>query len=182
MKIMAGLLHVPLLILTTVMVALNLSLCPMLVHTQQNDTEKCSVQVIGAPEALQYAVSKYNENSDDWFRDVVLQEEDFKLQHEEDGTKYLFHVILGKSICSKSKTFFASCPLYYPFKQKICHFEVYVDQLDNQMSLTSSKCNRIGLFTLLLSPEEADDAESMLEDPDVDLLSGTDCKDLEDLE
>ena len=77
---MAGLLHVPLLILTTVMVALNLSLCPMLVHAQQNDTEKFSVQEIGAPEALQYAVSKYNENSDDLLRYGVLQEKDFKLQ------------------------------------------------------------------------------------------------------
>ena len=70
---MAGLLHAPLLMLTTLMVVLNLSLSPMLVHTLQNGKEKFSVPKIGAPEALQYAVSKYNENSDDlYLNDVQL--------------------------------------------------------------------------------------------------------------
>ncbi|XP_041526684.1 cystatin-S-like [Microtus oregoni] len=110
---MAGLLHAPLLMLTTLMVALNLSLSPMLVHTLQNDTEKFSVQKIGAPEALEYAVSKYNENSDDLYQDVVVEVKDTKFQHEKDGTKYLFHVILGQSICLKSKSSFTSCPLNY---------------------------------------------------------------------
>ena len=80
MKIMAGLLHAPLLMLTTLLVALNLSLSPMLVHTLQNDTEKFSVQEIGAPEALEYAVSKYNENSDDVYQDVVVEVKDTKFQ------------------------------------------------------------------------------------------------------
>ena len=79
-KIMAGLLHAPLLMLTTLLVALNLSLSPMLVHTLQNDTEKFSVQEIGAPEALEYAVSKYNENSDDVYQDVVVEVKDTKFQ------------------------------------------------------------------------------------------------------
>ncbi|KAK7800215.1 hypothetical protein U0070_016544 [Myodes glareolus] len=65
--------------LTTIMVAQNLSLSPMLVHTLQNDTEKFSVQKIGAPEALQYAVSKYNENSNDLYQDVVVEVKDIKL-------------------------------------------------------------------------------------------------------
>ncbi|XP_005365714.2 cystatin-S-like, partial [Microtus ochrogaster] len=139
---MAGLLHAPLLMLTTLMVALNLSLSPLLVHTLQNDTEKFSVQKIGAPEALQYAVSKYNENSNDLYQDVVVEVKDTKVQHEEDGTKYLFHVILGQCICLKSKSSFASCPLNYLEERKNCHFEVYVEQLENQTSLTSSKCNK----------------------------------------
>ncbi|KAK7796391.1 hypothetical protein U0070_004244 [Myodes glareolus] len=66
--------------MTTVMVTLNLSLSPMLVHTLQNDTEKFSVQKIGAPEALQYAVSKYKENSDDLYQDVVVEVKDIKFQ------------------------------------------------------------------------------------------------------
>ncbi|CAO2578410.1 Cst4 [Lemmus lemmus] len=70
---MAGLLHAPLLMLVTLMVALNLSLSPMLVHTMQNDTEKFSVQKTGAQEALQYAVSKYNENSDNLYQNAVVQ-------------------------------------------------------------------------------------------------------------
>ena len=77
---MVGLLHTPLLMLTTLMVAQNLSLSPMLVHTLQNDTEKFSVQKIGAPEALQYAVSKYNENRDDSYQDVVVEVKDIKFQ------------------------------------------------------------------------------------------------------
>ncbi|KAK7796641.1 hypothetical protein U0070_006753 [Myodes glareolus] len=156
--------------LTTLVVALNLSLSPMLVHTLQNDTEKFSVQEIGAPEALQYAVSKYNENSDDLYRDVVVQVKDIKFQHKAAGTKYLFHVILDQSICKKSQSFFASCPLSDLLQRKYCHFEVYVEQLDNHKSLTSSKCNRIGLFHTAAQPQEDDDAESMLEDPDVGLL------------
>ncbi|KAH0514630.1 Cystatin-S [Microtus ochrogaster] len=140
---MAGLLHATLLMLTTLMVALNLSLSPLLVHTLQNDTEKFSVQKIGAPEALQYAISKYNENSNDLYQDVVVEVKDTKVQ------------------------------------RKNCHFEVYVEQLENQTSLTSSKCNKMALHTAT-EAREADDAEPILEDPDVDLLSGTDCEDLED--
>ncbi|KAH0514676.1 Cystatin-S [Microtus ochrogaster] len=104
---MAGLLHAPLLMLTTLMVALNLSLSPLLVHTLQNDTEIFSVQKIGAPEALQYAISKYNEISTDLYQDVVVEVKDTK------------------------------------FQRKNCHFEVYVEQLENQTSLTSSKCNKM---------------------------------------
>ncbi|CAO2578411.1 Cst4 [Lemmus lemmus] len=77
---MAGLFHAPLLKLTTLMLALNLSLNPMLVHTLQNDKEKFSVQKIGAPEALEYAVSKYNENSNDLYQDVVVQVKDSQIQ------------------------------------------------------------------------------------------------------
>ncbi|KAK7815758.1 hypothetical protein U0070_025218 [Myodes glareolus] len=66
--------------MTTITVALNLSLSPMLVHTLQNNTEKFSVQKIGAPEALRYAVRKYNENSDELYLDVVVQEKDIKVQ------------------------------------------------------------------------------------------------------
>ncbi|CAO2578409.1 Cst4 [Lemmus lemmus] len=77
---MSGLLHAPLLMLTTLMVALNLSLSPMLVHTLQNDPEKFRVQKIGAQEALQYAVSKYNENSNDLYQNVVAQVKDSQIQ------------------------------------------------------------------------------------------------------
>nr|XP_048311522.1 cystatin-S-like [Myodes glareolus] len=142
-KIMTGILHAPLLMMTTITVALNLSLSPMLVHTLQNNTEKFSVQKIGAPEALRYAVRKYNENSDELYLDVVVQEKDIKVQHEAAGTKYLFHVILGQSICWNLEPFLRSCPLKDPLQRKTCHFEVYVEQLKNQMSLTSSKCNNM---------------------------------------
>ncbi|KAM7327163.1 hypothetical protein ACRRTK_013530 [Alexandromys fortis] len=139
-KIMAGLLHAPLLMLTTLMVALNLSLSPMLVHTLQNDTEKFSVQEIGTPEALEYAVNKYNENSDDLYQDVVVEVKDIKFQHEAAGTKYLFSVILGQSICLKSEFNTATCYFSDPSEREICYFEVYVDQLENQMSLKSHRC------------------------------------------
>ena len=81
MKIMAGLLHAPLLMLTTLMVALNLILSPMLVHTQQRDREdsggKKSRLLVAA---LEYAISKYNENSDDLYQDVLMLMKDFELQ------------------------------------------------------------------------------------------------------
>ena len=64
---MASLLHAPLLMLTTLMVALNLSLSPMLVHTLQNGKEKISVPKLWGPEAVKYAISKYNENSNDLY-------------------------------------------------------------------------------------------------------------------
>ncbi|XP_057637126.1 cystatin-S-like [Chionomys nivalis] len=163
--------------MTTLMVALNLSLSPMLVHTLQNDTELFSVQKIGAPEALQYAVSKYNENSDDLYQYIVVEMKDTKFQHEEDGTKYLFHVILGESTCLKSKTFFASCPLNYPL-QVSSRLSVYPAPYSSLLSHVSNDEER-ALHTAAEAPE-ADDAESMLEDPDVELLSGTDCEDLED--
>ncbi|XP_049989409.1 cystatin-S-like, partial [Alexandromys fortis] len=113
---MAGLLHAPLLMLTTLMVALNLILSPMLAHTLQNDTEKFSVQEIGTPEALEYAVNKYNENSDDLYQYVVVEVKDTKFQREAAGTKYLFHVNLAESICLKSKFNIASCYLRETFK------------------------------------------------------------------
>ena len=78
---MAALLHAPLLKLTTLMVALNLILSPMLIHTQKRDREDLDVKksrLLLA--ALEYAVSKYNENSDGLYQDVVVITKDFELQ------------------------------------------------------------------------------------------------------
>ncbi|OBS65575.1 hypothetical protein A6R68_05885, partial [Neotoma lepida] len=60
---MAYLLHAPLLLLTTLMVAVILN--PVLGHTLEGGLEESSMQEEGAPEALEYAVNEYNENNND---------------------------------------------------------------------------------------------------------------------
>lgn len=51
---MASLLHAPLLLLTTLTVAVNLSLNPVLGDTLLGGTEESSMQEDGAPEALKH--------------------------------------------------------------------------------------------------------------------------------
>ncbi|OBS65776.1 hypothetical protein A6R68_05684, partial [Neotoma lepida] len=64
-KIMAYLLHAPLLLLTTLMVAVNPSLNPVLGDILVGGLEESSMQEEGAREALEYAVSEYNKNNND---------------------------------------------------------------------------------------------------------------------
>lgn len=69
-------LHSPLLLLTSLMTALNLNLNPVPGLTLICGIEKSSMQDKGAPEVLEYAVIKYNENHRDlhlnWFVEVTM--------------------------------------------------------------------------------------------------------------
>lgn len=69
-------LHSPLLLLTSLMTALNLNLNPVPGLTLIGGIEKSSMQDKGAPEVLEYAVIKYNENHRDlhlnWFVEVTM--------------------------------------------------------------------------------------------------------------
>lgn len=70
---MACPLHAPLLLLTTLMVAVNLSLNPVLGNILLGGIEESSMQEEGAPEALEYAVGKYNENNNDLYLSHVVE-------------------------------------------------------------------------------------------------------------
>ncbi|XP_059115629.1 cystatin-S-like [Peromyscus eremicus] len=142
---MACLLHAPLLLLTTLMVAVNLSLNPVLGKTLLGGIEESSMQEEGAPEALDYAVNKYNENNNDLHLSRVVKVERVQKQVVA-GTNFLFDVILGQTTCMKPQADLTNCPLNDQADQQereFCSFEVYVMTWENQMSLTASNCHKI---------------------------------------
>lgn len=68
---MACLFHAPLLLLTTLMVAVNLS--AVLGHTLLGVIQKYGMQEKGAPEALDYAFRKYNKNNNELHLSWVVE-------------------------------------------------------------------------------------------------------------
>ncbi|XP_059115630.1 cystatin-S-like [Peromyscus eremicus] len=142
---MACLLHAPLLLLTTLMVAVNLNLNPVLGKTLLGGVEESSMQEEGAPEALDYAVNKYNENNNDLHLSRVVEVERVQKQVVA-GTNFRFDVILGQTTCMKHQADLTNCPLIEQADQQereFCSFEVYVVPWENQMSLTASSCHKI---------------------------------------
>ncbi|CAH6787741.1 cystatin-S [Phodopus roborovskii] len=139
---MACLLHAPLLLLTTLMVVGNLSLNPVLGHTLLGGIEESSMQEKGAPEALAYAVGKYNENNNDLYLSHVVEVKRVRKQVVA-GEKFFFDVILGITTCKKAQADSTSCPLNDQAERELCSFEVYFVPWENKMSLTSSTCHKI---------------------------------------
>ncbi|OBS58998.1 hypothetical protein A6R68_09876 [Neotoma lepida] len=107
---MACLLHTPVLLLTTLMVVVNLSLNPVLGHTLLGGIEESNMQEEGAPEALEYAVSQYNENNSDIHVSHVMDVRRVQKQVVA-GTNFYFDVILGQTTCMKSQDNLTYCPL-----------------------------------------------------------------------
>uniref|UniRef100_A0A8C8W711 Cystatin domain-containing protein n=2 Tax=Peromyscus maniculatus bairdii TaxID=230844 RepID=A0A8C8W711_PERMB len=144
-KTMACLFHVPLLLLTTLMVAMNLSLNPVLGDTLLGGIEKSSMQEERAPEALEYAVSKYNEYNNDLHLSRVIGVQ--RVQNQVMcGTKFYFDVILGKTICKKTQANLTNCPLNDQSDQqetKFCSFDMYVVPWQNHMFLTTFSCHKM---------------------------------------
>ncbi|EGW06883.1 Cystatin-S [Cricetulus griseus] len=107
---MACPLHAPLLLLTTLMVAVNLSLNPVLGNILLGGIEESSMQEEGAPEALEYAVGKYNENNNDLYLSHVVEVKRVRKQVVA-GENFLFDVVLGQTTCTKAQDDLTNCPL-----------------------------------------------------------------------
>ncbi|ERE71786.1 cystatin-S-like protein [Cricetulus griseus] len=131
---MACPLHAPLLLLTTLMVAVNLSLNPVLGNILLGGIEESSMQEEGAPEALEYAVGKYNENNNDLYLSHVVEVKRVRKQVVA-GENFLFDVVLGQTTCTKAQDDLTNCPLndqaevgevfFYDFVEYVfCTFEL----------------------------------------------------------
>ncbi|XP_032758275.1 cystatin-S-like [Rattus rattus] len=144
---MACLLYTQLFLLNTFILFLNLSLNPVLGQILAG-IEKSIIEEEGALEALNFAVSEYNENNSDLYLSRVVEVKTVKTvqQKTEAGKTLLFDVILGKTACLKTQDDLSDCPLNEPTdlrEREFCSFEVLLPDLANAINLLSSICNRI---------------------------------------
>ncbi|EDL95064.1 rCG27497 [Rattus norvegicus] len=144
---MACLLYTQLFLLNTFILFLNLSLNPVLGQILAG-IEKSIIEEEGALEALNFAVSEYNENNSDLYLSRVVEVKTVKTvqQQIEAGKTLLFDVILGKTACLKTQDDLSDCPLNEPTdlqEREFCSFEVHLPDWANAINLLSSICNRI---------------------------------------
>ncbi|XP_034350587.1 cystatin-S-like [Arvicanthis niloticus] len=140
---MAYLLHSQLFLLTTLVLVLNLSYYPVVGNILVGGIEESSMEEYGAREALDFAVSQYNEQNSDMYLSQVVEVKSVKTQVV-GGRKYYFEVILGKTTCLKTEDDLTQCPLNeQPDQQEseFCSFEVLDVPWENYMALVSSSCH-----------------------------------------
>ncbi|XP_034350586.1 cystatin-S-like [Arvicanthis niloticus] len=140
---MAYLLHSQLFLLTTLVLVLNLSYYPVVGNILVGGIEESSMEEYGAREALNFAVSQYNEQNSDMYLSQVVEVKSVKTQVV-GGRKYYFEVILGKTTCLKTEDDLTQCPLNeQPDQQEseFCSFEVLDVPWENYMALVSSSCH-----------------------------------------
>ncbi|XP_034349780.1 cystatin-S-like [Arvicanthis niloticus] len=142
---MAYLLHSQLFLLATLVLVLNLSYYPVVGNILVGGIEESSMEEYGAREALDFAVSQYNEQNSDMYLSQVVEVKSVKTQVV-GGRKYYFEVILGKTTCLKTEADSTQCPLNeQPDQQEseFCSFEVLDVPWENYMALVSSSCHSI---------------------------------------
>ncbi|XP_034349779.1 cystatin-S-like [Arvicanthis niloticus] len=142
---MAYLLHSQLFLLATLVLVLNLSYYPVVGNILVGGIEESSMEEYGAREALDFAVSQYNEQNSDMYLSQVVEVKSVKTQVV-GGQKYYFEVILGKTTCLKTEADSTHCPLNeQPDQQEseFCSFEVLDVPWENYMALVSSSCHSI---------------------------------------
>ncbi|XP_028632197.1 cystatin-S-like [Grammomys surdaster] len=141
---MACLLHSQLFLLTTLMLVLNLSYYPVIGNIE-GGIEESSMEEYGAQEALDFAVSQYNEKTSDMHLSQVVEVKSVKTQVVA-GKIFYFDVILGKTTCLKTQTDSTHCPLNEQAdqeKSEFCSFEVHYVPWEDYMALISSSCHSI---------------------------------------
>lgn len=77
---MAYLLHSQLFLLTTLVLVLNLSYYPVVGNILTGGIEESSMEEYGAREALDFAVSQYNEQNSDMYLSQVVEVKSVKTQ------------------------------------------------------------------------------------------------------
>ncbi|XP_028610041.1 cystatin-S-like [Grammomys surdaster] len=141
---MAYLLHSQIFLLSTLILVLNFSYYPV-VGNIPGGIQDSSMEEDGAKEALEFAVSQYNEKNSDMYLSQVVEVKSVKTQVVA-GQIYYFEVILGKTTCLKTEADSTHCPLNeQPDQQEseFCSFEVLSVPWENYMDLINSSCHSI---------------------------------------
>ncbi|XP_028632195.1 cystatin-S-like [Grammomys surdaster] len=142
---MAYLLHSQVLLLTTLILVLNLSYYHVVGYMLVGGIRESSMEEDGAQEALDFAVSQYNEKNSDMYLSQVVEVKSVKTQVVA-GQIYYFDVILGKTTCLKTEADSTHCPLNEQADQQeseFCSFEVLDVPWENYMALMNSSCHSI---------------------------------------
>ncbi|XP_074065420.1 cystatin-C-like [Macrotis lagotis] len=96
----------------------------------------------GVKRALNFAMVRFNQGSNDRFASRVFEVLEAKKQIVA-GVKYLFKVAIRRTTCSKSVNDFSNCPFHESPQMKtplICSFSVYDIPWMNKTTLLDSEC------------------------------------------
>ncbi|KAI5929884.1 Cystatin-C [Manis javanica] len=100
------------------------------------------VREAGVQQALNYALSEYNQASNDAYHSRVLRVLRARKQVVA-GMNYFLDVEIGRTTCTKSQPNLTSCPFHEPphLSKMLCTFEIYTVPWKNTNSLTKSNCH-----------------------------------------
>ncbi|KAM9059495.1 cystatin-C-like [Megaptera novaeangliae] len=144
---MAGSPRTPLLLLASLALALALAVSPA---AGQGPRKKgmvgglmeADVNEKGVQEALSFAISEYNKQSNDAYQSrAVRVVRAFK--QVVSGMNYFLDVEVGRTTCTKSQANLDNCPFHdqpHLKKQKLCAFQVYIVPWMNIISLEKFSC------------------------------------------
>lgn len=103
-----------------------------------------SLEEPGVKDALQMAVSKHNERSNDMFVRGVSDVLEVRKQVVS-GIKYIFKVQMGRTACRKGGVDESSCTVHSDADQAkayICNFEVWSQPWLNKIQLVKENCKQ----------------------------------------
>ncbi|XP_054443395.1 cystatin-C-like [Pteronotus mesoamericanus] len=140
---MAGFLRAPLLLLTALALAVssaasaspNKPLMP-------GGLAEADVNEEGVQQALNFALSEYNKESNDAFHSRAMRVMRARKQVVA-GLNYFLDVEVGRTTCTKSQPNLASCPFHvqpHLRKKALCSFQIYTVPWLGKMSMVKSSC------------------------------------------
>ncbi|XP_057559954.1 cystatin-C-like [Hippopotamus amphibius kiboko] len=144
---MAGSPRTPLLLLAALAVVLALAVSPAAGQGPQKrrlvgGLMEADVNEQGVQEALSFAITEFNKQSNDIYHSRALNVVRARKQVVA-GINYFLDVEIGRTTCTKSQPILDKCPLnndpHLKTKQ-LCTFQVYVVPWMNTMSLVKSDC------------------------------------------
>nr|XP_012594641.1 cystatin-C-like [Microcebus murinus] len=143
---MAGPLRAPLLLLAILAMTLAMTLAKSVAKNSNRlgGMEEADVNDDEVQRALDFATSKYNEESNDTYYSQVRQVVRAR-QQAVAGTNYFFYVKMGRTTCTKSQPNLDNCPFQEQPRQKreeLCSFEIYSVPWEDSMTLVKSSCRK----------------------------------------
>uniref|UniRef100_A0A8C8Z3Y5 Cystatin domain-containing protein n=1 Tax=Prolemur simus TaxID=1328070 RepID=A0A8C8Z3Y5_PROSS len=143
---MASPLRAPLLLLAILAVTLAATLAKTVAKGSKllGGIEEADVNDEEVQQALDFAISKYNEEINDLYYSRVQQVVRAR-QQVVAGMNYFFDVKIGRTTCTKSQPNLDNCPFHeqsHLKREKLCSFEIYSVPWEDSMTLVKSSCEK----------------------------------------
>ncbi|XP_069352253.1 cystatin-C-like [Eulemur rufifrons] len=143
---MASPLRVPLLLLAILAVTLAVTLAKTVAKGSKRvgGIEEADVNDEEVQQALDFAIRKYNEESNDVYYSGVRQVVRAR-QQVVAGMNYFFDVKIGRTTCAKSQPNLDNCPFHEQQRlrrERLCSFEIYSVPWEDSMTLVKSSCQK----------------------------------------
>uniref|UniRef100_A0A8C5YWA5 Cystatin-C-like n=1 Tax=Marmota marmota marmota TaxID=9994 RepID=A0A8C5YWA5_MARMA len=103
--------------------------------------EEADMQEEGVHQAIDYAISVYNQENNDPYYSRVQSSAAYGLRVVT-GTNYYLDLEIGRTTCTKSQSDLAECPFIEHLHETYCSFQVYIVPWLHTISMTQYSCHK----------------------------------------